>query len=415
MSRAIANQLFVAFLGRSVDNQWLSATGNLIASAPSIHTTLGMQQLLYSIAVSEGVYVPSDAAGVYVNKIFQNVFGFAASTQEQTAWGTLINNRTIATEAAPWVIFSSYLGSATVPQTYKFAAQYRLVLAETYTNGLTAADNLALASTTSGIANARKVLTGVNPNVPLTEAAGTLSLTGTLSSNFSVNLALDQVTLGTAVLAPRSGNLANAVNVGLTQLTAETTPIAGSTAPTIVLTGDDQANVLSTGAFATRFTGAEGNDTIVCNSGIDTIVFSGGAVSNGLDRINNFKIGTGGDVLDFSAFLNRTGTANIAVTLATSTAVKAWASGDVLIVQGTGLTATTIAALFAATGTALLAPTAIGKAVIIASDIVGDAGVWFLTNQTLPTTVEAAELTQVATLTGVNNLQLVGLVAANFA
>jgi hypothetical protein len=151
MSRAIANQLFVAFLGRSVDNQWLSATGNLIASAPSIHTTLGMQQLLYSIAVSEGVYVPSDAAGVYVNKIFQNVFGFAASTQEQTAWGTLINNRTIATEAAPWVIFSSYLGSATVPQTYKFAAQYRLVLAESYTNGLTAADNIALASTASGI------------------------------------------------------------------------------------------------------------------------------------------------------------------------------------------------------------------------------------------------------------------------
>jgi len=42
MSRAIANQLFVAFLGRSVDNQWLSATGNLIASAPNIHTTLGM-------------------------------------------------------------------------------------------------------------------------------------------------------------------------------------------------------------------------------------------------------------------------------------------------------------------------------------------------------------------------------------
>ena len=31
------------------------------------------------------------------------------------------------------------------------------------------------------------------------------------------------------------------------------------------------------------------------------------------------------------------------------------------------------------------------------------------------TAVEAAELTQIATLTGVNNLQLVGLVAANFA
>jgi hypothetical protein len=87
----------------------------------------------------------------------------------------------------------------------------------------------------------------------------------------------------------------------------------------------------------------------------------------------------------------------------------------VLIVQGAGLNATTIAALFAATGTALLAPTAIGKAVIIASDVVGDAGVWFLVNQTLPTTVEVGELTQVATLTGVNNLQLVPLIAANFA
>ena len=415
MSRAIANQLFVAFLGRPVDSQWLSATGNMITNAPGVQTTLGLHQVLYSIAVSEGVYVPGDTAAVYVSKIFKNVFGFAATTQEQTAWASLITNRTISTEAAPWVIFSSYLGSATVPQTYKFAAQYRLVRADTYTTGLTAADNLALASTSAGIATARNQLSGLNPSVPLTEAAGTLSLTSTLSSSLSVNLALDQVTLGTDALRPRSGNIANAVNVSLTQLTAETTPTSGSAAPTITLTGDDQANVLSTGPFATRFSGAGGNDTIVGNSGTDTIVFSSLFSTNGLDTIQNFKIGTGGDVLDFSAFLNKTGTANITVTLAASTAAKTWANGDVLIVQGAGLNATTIAALFAATGTALLAPTAIGKAVIIASDIVGDAGVWFLVNQTLPTTIEVGELTQVATLTGINNLQLVALIAANFA
>ena len=290
MSRAIANQLFVAFLGRPVDSQWLSATGNMITNAPGVQTTLGLHQVLYSIAVSEGGYVPGDTAAVYVSKIFKNVFGFAATTQEQTAWASLITNRTISTEAAPWVIFSSYLGSATVPQTYKFAAQYRLVLADTYTTGLTAADNLALASTSAGIATARNQLSGLNPSVQLTEAAGTLSLTSTLSSSLSVNLALDQVTLGTDALRPRSGNIANAVNVSLTQLTAETTPTSGSAAPTITLTGDDQANVLSTGPFATRFSGAGGNDTIVGNSGTDTIVFSSLFSTNGLDTIQNFSV-----------------------------------------------------------------------------------------------------------------------------
>lgn len=145
--------------------------------------------------------------------------------------------------------------------------------------------------------------------------------------------------------------------------------------------------------------------------------FEASAVTNGISQISNFKLGAEGDILDFSAFLNKTGTTKIATKLSTSTAAAPWTNGDVLVVQGDGIdTPAEIAALFG-TGKPFAAPTGQAKAVIIAADIIGDATAWYITNKTTATitSIEANEVEQVAVLTGINNLALVGFSADNFA
>ncbi|MDA3808495.1 MAG: hypothetical protein PF440_11365 [Thiomicrorhabdus sp.] len=62
----------------------------------------------------------------------------------------------------------------------------------------------------------------------------------------------------------------------------------------------------------------------------------------------------------------------------------------------------------------LLAPTTRAKNVVIATDIVGDATVWYLVNQINTTSIIEDELTQVAVLTGVNNVELVNFTPENF-
>lgn len=145
--------------------------------------------------------------------------------------------------------------------------------------------------------------------------------------------------------------------------------------------------------------------------------FEASAVTNGISQISNFKLGAEGDILDFSAFLNKTGTTKIATKLSTSTTATAWANGDVLVVQGDSIdTSAEIAALFG-TGKPFAAPTGQAKAVIIVSDIIGDATAWYITNKTTATitSIEENEVEQVAVLTGINNLALVGLSVDNFA
>ena len=52
---------------------------------------------------------------------------------------------------------------------------------------------------------------------------------------------------------------------------------------------------------------------------------------------------------------------------------------------------------------------------LITSDIVGDAKVWYITNQADLANITADEIQQVANLDGIHNLTLVGFAAANFA
>ena len=100
-------------------------------------------------------------------------------------------------------------------------------------------------------------------------------------------------------------------------------------------------------------------------------------------------------------------------------------NGDVLVAVGNGLnTPEAVAGLFG-TGLAaapfaqpsVAAKSAPAKAVLITADIVGDARIWYVVNQTGTSVIDNTEVTLVGLLKDVNNLALTGygFVAANFA
>lgn len=244
-------------------------------------------------------------------------------------------------------------------------------------------------------------------DIPASEANGSLVLVGSTSSAVTIDLVNDKLLFGTVANSLVSGSMGNVKTVDLTDLIVSKS--------TVTFLGDDADNTFIGGATAATITGGKGNDTLTLGSAVNRVKFAVSASDNGVDVIKNLKIGTGGDVLDFSAFLNKTGTTHIAAVTEGAVAGAAWANGDVLVLAGPGLdTAAAVAASFNAGDFA--AATSNGKAVVITSDIVGDAKVWYVVNQAPNGNVAESEVTQVATLVGVNNLGLsgYGFVAANF-
>ena len=144
MSNALANQLFLTYLGRPADAAWRSSTASLLnGNQPSA----ALQKAFYNAAVSEGVFASTDSNSTLVKKVFLQTFGFAASTFEQTAWADLVTKGTVSKETLAWTIFVSYLGATNVPDQYKLPTQSKLIAIDAYTNQLTndATANLALA------------------------------------------------------------------------------------------------------------------------------------------------------------------------------------------------------------------------------------------------------------------------------
>lgn len=251
-------------------------------------------------------------------------------------------------------------------------------------------------------------------DVFMLETSGSLSVVGGVPSALTIDLTADTAKMGTTSISPLAGSLANATLVDLSGVT-NTTATA-----TLTVNGSERNEVFSAAPMGGSLRGAAGVDGYLLGSGVDKLVFEASAAANGIDVVGgggqtNFKIGTGGDVLDFSPFLNVTSKTNIATRAADSTNAIAWANGQVLVVQGDGIdSASEIAGLFGA-GSVFAAPTAQAKAVVIAADLVGDASVWYVTNRSNVTSIEASEVEQVAILTGINNVSLLPFVAANFA
>lgn len=245
------------------------------------------------------------------------------------------------------------------------------------------------------------------------ESGGILSLTGMPLSTISIDLSKNTLTVGTTSITPLTGSMANAVSVDASKLLINS---KAKMTNAIALTGDDQANVFIGSTFGDSFTGGGGNDTAFLGPGKDTIIFAKDAALNGVDTIYGYKWGKGGDVLNFSAFLNKTGTSMVPGTIpATNTTPTTWINGDVIIVNGEGLnSAASVAALFG-TAAPLINPTTTAKIVVITAGIIGDASIWYITNQNLPTSITADEIQLVGTLKDVHNLSLVAFDTANVA
>jgi hypothetical protein len=248
----------------------------------------------------------------------------------------------------------------------------------------------------------------------INETNGTLSVVGIVPSNVIIDLTNNTVTSGSNTIALLSGSLLNANTIDLHALTLNTTT---KTMPTITVNGSANKDIFIASPVGETLRGEGGIDGYLLGAGVDKIIFEATAANNGIDVVNGFKLGAGGDVLDFSSFLNVTGRTNIATKNAISTAAAAWNNGDVLVVQGDSInTAAKVAALFGV-GSVFAAPTGQAKAVVISSDLVGDATVWYVTNQANATitTIEETEVAQVAILQGINNMILAGLAVGNLA
>ena len=246
--------------------------------------------------------------------------------------------------------------------------------------------------------------------LPAYESGGLLYVAGAVTTSVTVDLLADKLLFGTGLGVLSSGSMANVKDV-------DATGITGSKV-TVNLTGDDADNKLTASDLGGSITGGKGADTLTGGTGVDRFIFSSLASDNGVDTIKAFTLGISGDVLDFSKFLNKTGTSHINSVSATSATNAVWASGDVLIVNGYALdTPAKIAALFnSGVAAPYAAPAAASKMVVISADIIGDASVWCVVNQTSTSVIDSSEVTLVGTLSGINNIGLAGygFVTANF-
>lgn len=261
MSAAIAQQLALVYMGRVLDTQWASSTANLLnGSQPSA----ALQASFYNAALGEGVYSASDSPSAYVNKIFQNLFGFGASTFEQTAWGNLISNNTVSRETAAWTIFRSYLGANNVPDVYKLPVQSKLVAMNSYSQQLATdpAANLALSGGGSVSVVARSYVTEVTSQSTAASAiagvAGSVTALTTSATGTTFNL-----TVGTDVFTGTSAN--DTFNAG--EVAGAVTFTAGDTLNGG--TGLDTLNIIATEAFKGTPTGASVQN-------IETVNLTGG-------------------------------------------------------------------------------------------------------------------------------------------
>lgn len=334
MSNAIANQLFLAYLGRPADTQWRNATGNLLnGSAPST----ALQTAFYNAAVADGVFAATDSPSTLVNKIFNQIFGFAASTFEQNAWGNLISTGVISTQTAAWTIFSSYLGATNVPDSYKIPAQSKLIAADAYITQLAndPAANAALSQASSAAATAaRTFLAGITTqgqaasaqtsiattvsSISTSQTGQTYSLTtgvdsitgtsgsdriGGVTSGTSVTLtAVDSIDGGSGV-----DTLALQTDAGLASLNIKNVEIISVTAtantPTVNLSGLTGVTTVENNGSSSALTfgnvAAAGTINVKSSAVTTTVVYAESALSNTSDSVTiNLDNVTGGSTVN---------------------------------------------------------------------------------------------------------------------
>jgi len=318
MSQAIADQLFLAYMGRAADTQWRSNTATLV-TAQNGFPSAALQQAFYTQAVAEGVFSVTDSNSVLVNKIFLQTFGFAASVFEQTAWGNLISNGTISASSAAWTIFASYLGATNVPAAYQLPVQSKLVAMNAFSNALTdptvnaAYSQANSASTTAG----RTWLNGVT-----SQATAATSITGVAATVAGLSVANGQTYVLTADSNNFTGTVGddifNAPNLTATAAAAtfntpdtlngaggnDTLNITGSVAASTV-TAANVSNIETIKFFDTTgatlsLLGATGVTSVVSNNSTVATTFTNIAATTGLG-VSNSAVGATFVFLDTSS------------------------------------------------------------------------------------------------------------------
>jgi len=236
MTQAIADQLFLSYMGRAADTQWRSNTTTLI-TAQGGNPTKALKDAFFTAGVAEGVYAAADSPSTLVNKFFLNTFGFAARTDEQTFWGNLLSNGTYSAGELVWQMFSSYANNTTaLPSTYVVPMQSKLMALAAYSNALTDPTINASYSQINSTASAagRTYLSGVT-----SQATAATAITNVAATVATVSIASGQTfVLTTAV--DSSGILLGSAGTTSTTGNDTFTATAATTAPTF--TASDTIN-----------------------------------------------------------------------------------------------------------------------------------------------------------------------------
>lgn len=249
---------------------------------------------------------------------------------------------------------------------------------------------------------------------------GEMTFRGEITKNLVIDLEDITLSLGGVQGRPTFGTITQTINVDLSKASGN-----AASGVTVNFTGNYLDNDYFASYLGDTIRGYKGDDNLTGGPGIDTFIFEPDAEQNGFDSIEGFDI-TAGDILNFSKFLNITGTASIATQKPGSDQLE-WLNGDVLVYQGAELNSPDdIADLFDATGSDTSKPYAFpksdGKAVIITSGSAGDSSIWFLTKDSNATetfdtsknVVLGEEIALVGVLHDVNNLSLLPFTTANF-
>lgn len=146
---AIADQLFVVYLGHGVSQSWRNATAGIVENGPS----KALLKSFYQTAISDGAFSAADSVQAVTNKTFLNIFGVNASTFEQNAWADTVAKGFVTREELPWAMFNSYLAATNVPPSYQIPAQSRLIAANAFSNSTFGAAESALSGTSGTVAD----------------------------------------------------------------------------------------------------------------------------------------------------------------------------------------------------------------------------------------------------------------------
>lgn len=317
MSEAIANQLFLVYLGRPADVAWRKSTADLLNSAAP---PVALQNAFFSAAVLEGVYSLNDSPSALVNKIFQNIFGFGANGFEQQQWGDLITKGVITAQTAAWTIFNSYLGATNLgalSDTYQVPARSKLIAVDAYTTelGNNGAANVAVSQVGgAAAASARTVIAGVT----------------------SIETA-----------APVVNGIATTVNTAATSATGSTFTLTTGSETITGTAGNDTFNAAGVSAALSSFDSLDGGAGTDSLSALIALTALPGSLT--VKNIETATINTtgGGFVDDFTGWtgltnltVNAAATGAVSVTVASTTGVTAVANSAAITVIGGGGAAT---------------------------------------------------------------------------